>query len=133
MTAVDKLGRVDELADGTGGSVDAVTDNRSISGIPVESLTEIGIASDNGEGEGQDYPSLSHGGLTMSRVMPTPPTPPQPTATRTTTPMPRYEQIARRAYQRWVDRGRPHGTDKQDWFEAETELKREMMGGDGRR
>ena len=25
MTAVDMLGRVDELADGTGGSVDAVT------------------------------------------------------------------------------------------------------------
>ena len=39
MTAVDVLGRVDELTDGAGGSVDAVirSGNRSISGIPAQS------------------------------------------------------------------------------------------------
>jgi hypothetical protein len=41
-----------------------------------------------------------------------------------------HEQIAKRAYERWVKRGRPHGNDKQDWLEAEAELKREIqMGG----
>src|SRR2546425_3399078 len=39
MVAVDVLGRVDELADGTGGSVDRHWDgDRSISGIPRENL-----------------------------------------------------------------------------------------------
>ena len=39
MTVVDVLGRVDELADGTGGTVDAVRGdgNRSISEIPAYS------------------------------------------------------------------------------------------------
>ena len=38
MTAVDVLGRVDALTDGTGGSVDAVmgAGNRSISEIPAK-------------------------------------------------------------------------------------------------
>jgi hypothetical protein len=47
--------------------------------------------------------------------------------------MPTHEQIALRAYERWLRRGRPQGTDKQDWFEAETDLKREMMVGAGPR
>ncbi len=39
MTVVDVLGRVDELADGTGGTADAVRGdgNRSISEIPAKS------------------------------------------------------------------------------------------------
>jgi hypothetical protein len=32
-----------------------------------------------------------------------------------------------RAYEKWCKRGRPHqGTDKQDWLEAENELRAEM-------
>jgi hypothetical protein len=37
-----------------------------------------------------------------------------------------HDKIAARAYERWVKRGRPHGTDKQDWLEAEAELRAEM-------
>ena len=36
------------------------------------------------------------------------------------------EKIAMRAYEKWCKRGRPHGTDRQDWLEAEAELKAEM-------
>jgi hypothetical protein len=32
------------------------------------------------------------------------------------------EQIAVRAYQLWEARGRPAGTDQEDWFEAERQL-----------
>jgi hypothetical protein len=44
-----------------------------------------------------------------------------------------HEKIAMRAYEKWVKRGRPHGSDVQDWIEAEAELRAEMartgMGG----
>jgi hypothetical protein len=36
------------------------------------------------------------------------------------------EKIAMRAYEKWCKRGRPHGSDKQDWVEAEKELMMEM-------
>jgi hypothetical protein len=36
-----------------------------------------------------------------------------------------------RAYEKWVKRGRPHGTDVQDWMEAEAELKREYAQSGG--
>ena len=36
-----------------------------------------------------------------------------------------HDKIAMRAYEKWVKRGRPHGTDRQDWLEAEAELKAE--------
>jgi hypothetical protein len=36
-----------------------------------------------------------------------------------------HEKIAMRAYEKWVKRGRPQGTDVQDWIEAEAELKKE--------
>ena len=36
------------------------------------------------------------------------------------------EKIAMRAYEKWCKRGRPHGTDKQDWVDAENELKAEL-------
>ena len=39
-----------------------------------------------------------------------------------------HEKIAMRAYEKWVKRGQPHGTDVQDWVEAEAELKVELSG-----
>jgi hypothetical protein len=38
-----------------------------------------------------------------------------------------HEKIAMRAYEKWCKRGKPLGTDKQDWMEAEAELRAEMM------
>ena len=43
-------------------------------------------------------------------------------------PMIPYEKIAKRAYEKWCQRGCKHGTDQQDWHEAEAELRAEMMG-----
>jgi len=37
-----------------------------------------------------------------------------------------HEKIAMRAYDKWCKKGRPKGTDKQDWLEAEAELRTEM-------
>jgi hypothetical protein len=37
-----------------------------------------------------------------------------------------HDKVAMRAYEKWCKRGRPCGTDKQDWLEAEAELKAEM-------
>lgn len=36
------------------------------------------------------------------------------------------EEIACRAYQLWMEKGRPIGNDIQDWFQAENELKKQM-------
>ena len=55
-------------------------------------------------------------------------TPQQQSATQTLIP---HEKIAMRAYEKWCRRGRPQGTDKQDWLEAEQELRQEMRGGAG--
>ena len=33
-----------------------------------------------------------------------------------------HEQIAIHAYHRWLERGKPNGTDREDWFEAERQL-----------
>jgi hypothetical protein len=41
------------------------------------------------------------------------------------------EKIAMRAYERWCKRGKPHGSDKQDWVEAEKELMVEMSRAGG--
>lgn len=38
------------------------------------------------------------------------------------------ERVAHRAYQRYEERGRDHGRDQEDWFEAE----RELMSGKNR-
>ena len=62
------------------------------------------------------------------------PTQPMTTPTASTATMnnptfcvtPSQQQIAQRAYERWIKRGRPHGSHMQDWFEAEAELKREI-------
>jgi len=55
----------------------------------------------------------------MSRVS----TPPAPTTASVKLP---YEKVSMRAYEKWCKRGRPHGTDKQDWLEAEAELRAEF-------
>lgn len=39
------------------------------------------------------------------------------------------EKIAQRAYEKWCQRGCPHGSDKQDWMDAETELRAEVTRG----
>jgi hypothetical protein len=57
----------------------------------------------------------------MSRVV----TPPQ---TQPATPIKiPHDKIAMRAYEKWVKRGRPHGSDVQDWIDAENELRAEML------
>jgi len=64
----------------------------------------------------------------MSRVS-TPPTAkpaaPPPMATAATPVQIPHERIAMRAYEKWVQRGRPQGTQFQDWVEAEAELMKE--------
>ena len=35
---------------------------------------------------------------------------------------PLHEEIARRAYELWEQRGRPNGSREEDWFRAESEL-----------
>jgi hypothetical protein len=61
----------------------------------------------------------------MSRVV----TPPlaQPTSIPQG-PIPQ-DKIALRAYEKWIKRGRPEGTQMLDWLEAENELKAEMTRG----
>jgi hypothetical protein len=39
---------------------------------------------------------------------------------------PSQAQIAQRAHEIWIRHGCPFGEDKENWFEAEAELKREM-------
>jgi hypothetical protein len=58
----------------------------------------------------------------MSKVV-TPPLAQPTTNTQFRVP---HEKIAMRAYEKWVQRGRPQGTEKQDWLEAEAELRREF-------
>ena len=38
-------------------------------------------------------------------------------------PKPTHEEIARRAYEIFEERGRPHGRDQEHWLEAEAQLK----------
>jgi hypothetical protein len=58
----------------------------------------------------------------MSRVV----TPPLAQPTTTPAPIP-HEKIAMRAYEKWVQRGRPQGSHLQDWLEAEAELRSEYF------
>jgi hypothetical protein len=37
-------------------------------------------------------------------------------------PGPSHEEIARRAYQLWEERGKPHGSHEEDWYRAQHEL-----------
>ncbi len=55
-------------------------------------------------------------------------TPPMPTASTACGAAPvTQDKIAMRAYEKWCQRGRPHGTEHQDWFEAEQELLAELQ------
>jgi hypothetical protein len=63
------------------------------------------------------------GGTAMSRVVT--PTSSQPANSQQLT-IP-HEKIAQRAYEKWLKRGQPPGTEMQDWLEAERELKAEMQ------
>ena len=58
----------------------------------------------------------------MSRVV----TPPQAQSGNTQQVKIAHEKIAMRAYEKWVKRGQPQGTDVQDWMEAEAELRAEI-------
>lgn len=58
----------------------------------------------------------------MSRVV----TPPLAQSTPMSPQTIPQEKIAMRAYEKWMQRGRPQGTEMQDWLEAERELKAEM-------
>jgi Protein of unknown function (DUF2934) len=49
-----------------------------------------------------------------------------PAAPRAGRSSPDHEQIARRAYQLWELQGRPAGTDRDNWFEAERLLEVEL-------
>jgi Protein of unknown function (DUF2934) len=65
----------------------------------------------------------------MSRAVSSPQTR-TPASTPARTPAPAtgqipHEKIAQRAYEKWMKRGCPHGTDVQDWVEAEAELRAE--------
>lgn len=60
----------------------------------------------------------------MSRV--STPTKPTTATPSTNTPQVPQDKIAMRAYEKWCQRGRPHGTTMQDWLEAEKELKAEF-------
>jgi len=48
------------------------------------------------------------------------------TATTSQPAGPTQEQIAQRAHEIWIRHGCPFGEDRENWFEAEAELKREM-------
>jgi hypothetical protein len=61
----------------------------------------------------------------MSRVA-TPPMTPASTPANASVKVP-HEKIAMRAYEKWCQRGRPQGSDKQDWIEAEAELRAEIL------
>jgi Protein of unknown function (DUF2934) len=66
----------------------------------------------------------------MSIRTASPATQTSPSGPSSTTAIP-HEKIATRAYEKWCKRGCMQGTHQQDWLEAETELKAEMMGGKG--
>jgi hypothetical protein len=76
-------------------------------------------------GIGSRSPRFFHGGQDMSKVV----TPPmaQP-ATGVKVP---HEKIAMRAYEKWCSRGRPCGSERQDWLEAEAELRAEITRNSG--
>jgi hypothetical protein len=50
------------------------------------------------------------------------PEPDQLSRTSTDVPGPSHEEIARRAYQLWEERGKPLGSDEENWHRAEHEL-----------
>src|SRR5206468_1867843 len=67
----------------------------------------------------------TQGGTFMSKLT-TPTTQPSQTG-KPGTAIP-HEQIAKRAYEKWCQRGCMDGMHQQDWLEAEAELRAETMG-----
>jgi hypothetical protein len=67
--------------------------------------------------------STLQGGTRMSRIVTPPTVKPANTPPLTVS----QEKIAIRAYEKWLKRGQPQGTEMQDWLEAENELKAEMQ------
>lgn len=61
----------------------------------------------------------------MSRVV----TPPLAQPTQAPMASISQEKIAMRAYEKWLKRGQPQGTEMLDWMEAESELRSEMSRG----
>ena len=43
-------------------------------------------------------------------------------------PAPTHDQIAQRAYEIWISKGRPYGQDEQNWIEAEAQLTLGLKG-----
>ncbi len=48
---------------------------------------------------------------------------------RGASPMPSYEQIAQRAFEIWVAKGRPQGQDLENWQQAEADLMKGSLVG----
>lgn len=61
----------------------------------------------------------------MSRVV-TPPQTQSPQGPMAAIPQ---EKIATLAYEKWLNRGQPQGTEMLDWLEAEKEIRSEMSRG----
>jgi hypothetical protein len=47
----------------------------------------------------------------------------KPAAKKPEPPAPTYQMIARRAYEIWESKGRPAGTEAENWAQAERELR----------
>ena len=52
----------------------------------------------------------------------------RPQSAATFTPAPTHEEIATRAYERFLQRGAQHGQDYEDWLAAERELQIHSLG-----
>ncbi len=65
----------------------------------------------------------------MSRAISTGSPTMQPQSMSSTTPTIPHERIAKRAYEKWLKSGCKHGCDRQNWLEAEAELKAELGKG----
>ena len=61
----------------------------------------------------------------MTRAATTPQQSHAPTMNSATTKVP-HDKVAQRAYEKWCKRGCQHGSDRQDWMEAEAEVRAEM-------
>ncbi len=55
------------------------------------------------------------------------PTPSVSRSGRGQSPTPSHDQIAVRAYEIWLGRGKPEGTDHEDWVEAERQLSQRAL------
>ena len=78
----------------------------------------------NREGD-KGRPRDSGGGRQRTEAVPSRPETHASPASQTA-PAPTDEQIAVRAYENWEARGRPAGTDREDWFEADRQLQEEI-------